>query len=58
MRQQRAAQQASAKGQGVHGWPALISAIPGRLGDATLVRLKVRINSGVEVPVGQSTGCP
>jgi len=30
----------------------------GRLGDATLVRLKVRTNSGVKVPVGQSTGCP
>jgi len=23
-----------------------------------LVRLKVRTNSGVEVPIGQSTGCP
>src|SRR5271166_4180326 len=23
-----------------------------------LVRLKVRANSGVEVPIGQSTGCP
>jgi hypothetical protein len=24
----------------------------------SLVRLKVRTNSGVEVPIGQSTGCP
>ena len=23
-----------------------------------LVRLRVRTNSGVEVPIGQSTGCP
>jgi hypothetical protein len=30
----------------------------GRLGDATLVRLRVRTNSGVEVPVGRSSGCP
>ena len=27
-------------------------------GAAALVRLKVRTNSGVKVPVGQSTGCP
>ena len=25
---------------------------------APLVRLRVRTNSGVKVPVGQSTGCP
>ena len=24
----------------------------------TLVRLRVRTNSGVEVPIGQNTGCP
>jgi hypothetical protein len=30
----------------------------GRLGDAPLVRLRVRTNSGVKVPVGQNTGCP
>jgi len=30
----------------------------GRLGDPALVRLRVRIDSGVKVPVGQSTGCP
>jgi len=30
----------------------------GQLGDRTLVRLRVRTNSGVKVPVGQSTGCP
>jgi hypothetical protein len=30
----------------------------GRLGEATLVRLRVRTNSGVEVPIGQNTGCP
>jgi hypothetical protein len=28
---------------------------PGR---TALVRLKVRTNSGVKVPIGQSTGCP
>jgi hypothetical protein len=27
-------------------------------GTAALVRLRVRTNSGVKVPVGQSTGCP
>ena len=27
-------------------------------GAGALVRLKVRTNSGVEVPIGQSTGCP
>jgi hypothetical protein len=27
-------------------------------GTAALVRLRVRTNSGVRVPAGQSTGCP
>ena len=27
-------------------------------GAGALVRLRVRTNSGVEVPVGQNTGCP
>ncbi len=27
-------------------------------GTLRLVRLKVRTNSGVEVPIGQNTGCP
>jgi hypothetical protein len=30
----------------------------GAHGAGALVRLKVRTNSGVEVPIGQSTGCP
>ena len=30
----------------------------GAAGAGALVRLKVRTNSGVEVPIGQSTGCP
>ncbi len=31
---------------------------PGRSAERSFVRLKVRTNSGVEVPIGQSTGCP
>jgi hypothetical protein len=30
----------------------------GRHGGRPSVRLRVRTNSGVKVPVGQSTGCP
>jgi len=37
---------------------AKMALLDGQLGDLPLVRLRVRTNSGVEVPVGQSTGCP
>ena len=30
----------------------------GKAGTLRLVRLRVRTNSGVEVPIGRSTGCP
>ena len=30
----------------------------GLLSEQILVRLKVRTNNGVEVPIGQNTGCP
>jgi hypothetical protein len=37
---------------------ARLARLGGRLGDPPLVRLRVRTDSGVKVPVGQSTGCP
>jgi len=33
-------------------------ATPDRAGARPYVRLRVRTNRGVEVPIGQNTGCP
>jgi len=46
------------EGGGASALPTPILEMDARLADPALVRLRVRTNSGVKVPVGQNTGCP